>query len=552
MHSPHVSKSTFTASSTNTTTTVTVSKVSQPESAAGQRQQGSFIGLLATLHTPESTRIPSTYYQQDELGLLSEISTTQIAPFEALATDLAVTFDGDSNQPSRSQKSSQPVDDAVPIVREEPSPDPTHKWIMKSGDKRRPFQCDHEGCGKKYTKRALLRAHLVRHTRDSQYRCYAGDCAGTIRYRDKRGLARHVQSNHTFESPYQCEICKQWYRRPDYLKYHREHVHFIKSKKISPKRHSISKSSSAATTIFTASTITMTSRVPQPELAAGQRQQGSFADLSKTLHSPEPTLIPAIYYQQDELGLLSGISVSDISCSQVDPFEILATHQSVTFEDQNQFQEQEQPDEFPLPFDELLQPVDDFDPMAIEAPDDVNLPILPNNNDERISNRTTISIPEQEILPSINNHFQRALTGIEPEAVGITGYPKLPSSQHQAYKRPETDKWIILTGDKKRPFKCGYKGCDKRYTRKHDLRLHFVKHTGDSPYKCYMGECNGCIAFCRQQELTWHIRSEHTFERPYQCEVCNRRFIHSHHLRVHRSRVHSIENEKKSPKRKKK
>ena len=552
MHSPHVSKSTFTATNTNTTTTVTVSKVSQPESAAGQRQQGSFIGLLATLHTPESTRIPSTCYQQDELGLLSEISTTQIAPFEALATDLAVTFDGDSNEPSRSQKSSQPVDD-VPIVREEPSPDPTHKWIMKSGDKRRPFQCDHEGCGKKYTKRALLRVHLVRHTRDSQYRCYAGDCAGTIRYRDKRGLARHVQSNHTFESPYQCEICKQWYRRPDYLKYHRKRVHSIEMEKKSPKRRSISKSSSATTTTAnTADTRTITSGNSQSESAAGQHQQGSFVGLSTTVHTPEANRISSTYYQQDELRLLSDMGVSDINALQTNPFEVLATHQSVTFEDQNQFQEQEQPDEFPLPFDELLQPVDDFDLMASEDPDDVNLPILPNNNDERISNRTTISIPEQEILPSINNHFQRALTGIEPEAVGITGYTKLPSSQHQAYKRPETDKWIILTGDKKRPFKCGYKGCDKRYTRKHDLRLHFVKHTGDSPYKCYMGACNGRIAFCKQQELTWHIRSEHTFERPYQCEVCNRRFIHSHHLRVHRRRVHSIDDETTSPKRKKK
>ena len=803
MHSPHVSKSTFTATITSTTTTVTVSKVSQLELAAEQRQQGSFVGLSATAHTPESTRISSTYYQQDDLGLLSEIDTTQTAPSEALATGLAVTFDGGSNEPSRSQKSSQPVDDAVPIVREEPSPDPTHKWIMKSGDKRRPFQCDHKGCGKKYTKRALLRAHLIRHIRDSQYRCYAGDCAGTIRYRDKRGLARHIQSNHSLEKPYQCEICKQWYRRADYLKhhrkrvhsievekestkrrsisksssattttantadtstitsgnsqsesaagqhqqgsfvglsttthtpeatrisstyhqqdelrllsdisvsdinalqtnpfevfathitatfdgdhqgqsasslslssepsrsqrssqsvdevvpivreepspdptdkwimmsgdnqklfkcghkgcgrkyatkeylqthllthtgdsklrcylgdcsgriiyrdvrilnqhihanhtfkkpfgcefcnrrfrrdhqlkYHREHVHFIKSKKRSPIRHSVSKSSSAATTIITTSTSTMTSRVSQPELAAGQRQQGSFADLSKTVHMPEPTLIPATYYQQDELGLLSGICVSDISSSKVDPFETLATHQSVTFEDQSQFQEQEQPDEFPLPFDELLQPVDDFDPMASEDLDDVNLSILPNKNDERISNRTTISIPEHEILPSINNHFQRALTGIRPEAVGITGYPKLPSIQHQAYKRPETDKWIILTGDKKRPFKCGYEGCDKRYNRKHGLRLHFVKHTGDSPYRCYMGACNGGIAFRRRQELTWHIRSKHTFERPYQCEVCSRRFIHSHHLRAHRRRVHSIENEKKLPKRKKK
>ena len=84
MHSPHVSKSSSTtAASTSTATTVTTSGVSQPESAAGQRQQGSFVGLLTTPHTPaESTKISSTCHQQVELGLLSEISTTQIAPFE--------------------------------------------------------------------------------------------------------------------------------------------------------------------------------------------------------------------------------------------------------------------------------------------------------------------------------------------------------------------------------------------------------------------------------------------------------------------------------------
>ena len=795
MHSPHVPKSTSTVSvtATSTTTTVTVSGVSQPESAAGQRQQGSFVSLSTTAHMPESTGISSSYYQQDELRLLSEIGTAQFPPFETLATDLAVTFDGDSNKPSQSQKSSQPVDD-VPTVREEPSPDPTDKWITNSGDKTGPFQCGHEGCGKKYSKRAHLQAHIVRHTRDSEFRCYAGDCNGTIRYRDKRALARHIQSIHTFESPYQCEICKKWYKRPDYLKHHRERNHSTIVEKKSPKRRSVSKSSSAKTTTNTAGTSTITSGNSQPESAAGQRQQGSliglsttvhtpesteisstyyqqdelrllsditasqtnpfealatytaatfdsghqgqsasslslsnepsrsqkssqpvddivpivrdepspdptdkwiiltgdkkkpfkcgyegrgtcystkhnlrlhftkhtgdspyrcymgectgevafcrrqeltrhirvhhtferpyeckickmrfrrthhlryhrehmhspeeekespkpqsisksssaaatttitaiagtstmtagqsqqgsFVDLSKTIHTPEPTLIPATYYQQDELGLLSGISVSDISSSQFDPFGILATHQTVTFEDQDQFQEQEQLDEFPLPFDELLQPVDDFDPMASEDPDDVNLSILPNKNDERISNRTTISIPEHEILPPNNDYFQQALTGIVPEAplVGITGDPKLPSNQRQTYQRSDpTNKRIILTVDPKKPFKCGYEGCDRRYTRKNNLRSHFVKHTGDSPHRCYLGECNGRIAFGRKEELTWHINSHHTFQRPYQCEVCSRVFIRLDHLKNHKKNVHSIENEKKSPKRKKK
>ena len=621
MHYSHVSESTSTvtatATSTSTITTVTVSGVSQPELAAGQRQQGYFMGLLTTPHTPaELTEISSIYYQQDELRLLSDasvsdVSASQTDPFDALVTHITATFDDAhqerstsslslSNEPSRSQESSQPVEDVAPIVREEPSPDPTAKWIIMSGDEKTPFQCGYQGCGKKYIRKSSLRKHLVLHTGDSRFICYFGDCAGTV-YPDVRELTRHMREKHKFERPFRCELCNRRFKRLDHMKRHMEQVHFIKSNKRSPKRRGVSKSSSAATATITASTITMTSRISQPELAAGQHQQGSFADLSKTVHTPEPTPMPATYYQQDELGLLSDISVSDISSSQVDPFEILATHQSVTFEDQNQFQEQL--DEFPLSFDELLRPVDDFDLMASEDPDDVNLSILPNKNDERISNRTTISIPEHEILPPNNDQFRQALTGIEPEAVGITGDPKLPSSQPQAhhrsetekwiiltgdkkksfmcgyedcgrkyskkrnlqthlithtgdspYKRPETDKWIILTGDPKKPFKCGYEGCGRKYLKKGNLQTHFITHTGDSPYRCYMGECTGEVAFSRQNELTSHIRSEHTYtsERPHHCEVCGSQFIRLDHLRNHRRKVHSTENEKKLPKRKKK
>ena len=559
---PKSSSATTTTANTTDMRTIT-SGNSQSESAVKQHQQGSFVGLSTTVHAPEATRISSTYYQQDELRLLSDISVSDINalqtnPFEILATHITATFDGGhqgqsasslslSNEPSRSQKSSQPVDDVFPIVRDEPSPDPTDKWIILTDNKKKPFKCGYEGCGSCYSSKHNLRLHFIKHTGDSPYRCYMGECTGEVVFFRRHELTRHIRVYHTFERPYECKICKMRFRRTHHLKYHREYMHSPEKEKESPKPQSVSKSSSAATTTITAIAGTSTT-------TAGQSQQGSFVDLSKTIHTPEPTLIPATDYQQDELGLLSDISVSDISSSQFDPFGILATHQTVTFEDQYQDQFQEQLDEFPLPFDELLQSLDDSNPMASEDSDDVNLSILSNKNDERISNRTTISTPEHEILPPNNEYFPQALTGIMPEAllVGITGDSKLPSNQHQTYQRSDpVDKRIILTGDLKKPFECGYDGCDRRYSRKHDLRRHFVKHTGNSPHKCYLGKCNG-RTFPRAQELTWHIRSEHTFERPYQCEACSQRFIRSGDLTSHRKNKHSTDNEKKSPKRKKK
>ena len=324
------------------TSTVT-SRFSQPESAAEQRQQGSFVDLSETVHTPEPTLIPATYYQQDELRLLSDISvsdiiSSQFDPFELLEPHQTVTFedqDQDQEQPDEFplpfDELLWPVDDFDPMAREEQSPDPTDKWIINSGDETKRFQCGYEGCGKKYVRKTSLRRHFVSHTGDSRFRCYSGDCTGTVKYPNKRALAQHIRTNHTLERPFGCDICDKRFKLAHHLRYHRVYVHSPKTENKSPKLQSVSKSSSAATAAITASTSTITSGVSQPELAAGQRQQGSYIGISTTIDTPESMQMLKDYHQQ------AGLRPSTEVCAvpiQGDPFEALATHPTATFDDE--------------------------------------------------------------------------------------------------------------------------------------------------------------------------------------------------------------------------
>ena len=488
-------QSTSESSSATSTSTMT-SGVSQPESAAGQRQQGSYVGISTTINSPNSMQIPTDYQQQTGLSVLAEVNTSQINPLEALATHLAVTFDDDHqgrsacslslhNEPARSQRSSQPVDDVAPIVRQQQSTDPTNKWIMMSGDKKRPYQCGYKGCGRKYSIKAHLQTHFVTHIGDSKLRCYLGECAGSVIYQDTRLLTQHIHSHHTFEKIYRCEICDKRFRRKHDLKRHKKNVHFIKSKKKSPKPQSVSESSSATTATHTASTSVITSGVSLPE-SPGQHQQGSFVDLSKTVRTPESTLIPVAEHQFTELRLLA-----KVSASQINPFEALATQQTVTFDDDDQ-------------------------------------------------GRPASSL-------SLANEASRSYKSSQPVVDGTA-----PVVREEQGPDP-TDEWIIVDKSQPRPYKCGYpRGCDKSYLKRCQLIWHFIKHTGKSKFKCPHPECVGNEYFGTRGTLNRHITTQHTSETPFQCDSCNRRFARKDYLKDHRKRVHGIEDEKKSPKRKRK
>ena len=296
----------------------------------------------------------------------------------------------------------------------------------------------------------------------------------------------------------------------------------------------VSTSTASATSASTATSSISTSEFSQTESAVGQHHQGSFACRSTTFHEPESAHIPAADRQFPQLQLLAEVSTSQL---QVDPFEVLATYQTVTFDDNNQYQEQTYDSLSPSNMPSQLV---DSSLIVREESQETTPAVLPTKDDSAPQTRTITSIPKHEILPSIDDHFQRALSGTVPEAL-LTAITK---SHHflmrecvAGEKIHPNDSRVILTGDPETPFKCRYQGCHKRYSRMWNLQAHFFVHTGESPFVCHLGECAG-EKFRSKQALNRHICAKHTHEKPFSCRNCDWRFGRKDFLLRHIKKYH--------------
>ena len=166
---------------------------------------------------------------------------------------------------------------------------------------------------------------------------------------------------------------------------------------------------------------------------------------------------------------------------------------------------------------------------------------------KRTATETTTQIKKKNRVSSVTSTLPSAEPATVPASVPVKVHSNVSSAANQSVSEqaPDTNKWVIMDKSKEKPFRCGYRECNKSFKHLHNLEAHLVVHTGISRHECTHPGCNEYFGY--YSVLKRHIISKHSIERPYVCDICNKLFSRSNNLMAHRRNVHSVRDERKQP-----
>ena len=496
MRSYRLSKSTSTF--TATTVSVSVSGGSQPELAIEQHQQGSFVGIPTTAHAPESAYIPADD-QYAGLRLLAEVSTLQVDPFVALATHQAVTFDDDEDQEQSTSSLSLPDE---PLLSNEPS----------------------QGTDDVDSVMAVAEPHDTGISEDPKT-----PSGQNLADQNADSIDKWIMYSGDETKPFKCgyQGCGKTYIRKYSLR-----RHFVTHTSASQFRYYNGDCTGAINDVQEQSASSLS--LPDEPL-----QAADDANSIKEVAEPHEKGMSEVPKRP------SGQNVTDQNADSTDKWIMYSDDETRPFKCgyegcgktyitkqalRRHFVTHIGDSQFRCYTGDCTGAIRYCDKQALTR--------------HFYKKHTVERLYECGLC---NKRFSRSDR--------LLNHRRNVHSVRVEQNQPQnsaTDKWIMFSSDETRPFKCGYKGCNRTYITKQSLQRHFVSHIGNSQFRCYSGDCTGEIRYCDRQALARHIHAKHTIERPYECEICNNQFRRQDNLMYHQNYVHSTEKEQNPPKRKRK
>ena len=293
-----------------------------------------------------------------------------------------------------------------------------------------------------------------------------------------------------------------------------------------------------------------------------QYLQTSFLGMSASVRAPEksvrapekvemPVFLPADREKQlTELTVSSFVdaprSPSNEGPPQTDPLLAFDSYQTIIFEEDKQ-QSGDEPSKLINAIDKVMKgnrepveakssPVDEYLQIVTSKVKKASQKRPHSSNDAGIPTLSeTVKALRKRLRSSVRVATRRKTSAAASSTVKRSAQPV---SDHSSSDEDPT-KWIIKLPESERPYthKCGYPGCEAKYTRLSQLKLHFFYHTRTSPYKCTRGECGG-KCFRSNRDLLRHIFTVHTEDRRFPCQICGFKFRRKDHLQSHMRVVH--------------